>query len=1039
MAEYARVHYKNTIVYTETAINALGATTSTTLRTVTAHDDDTSIYVRKFGDPYEITQVTDIEDPVDTDMTFAVYALDGTLLGSRLGGGAFVAGTTLSTAQASYLKITATGNCTVLTGITVDTDVDPAGIDFVCPAEVLTNGMSINLYLSSTTSTYYDSALMYGGARHTPDGTSSLPYFKIQTGLDACTSYKPICTVLDSLTYDEELTFDGLWTLQAALGYTPKIISGIGARVTREVQHDGNNLDTAYVSSTGSDSTGTGTWALPYLTIGAANTNIGARTYINVKDSLQYSETAINLAVSLEPIYGEVPEFRASATSSYAGIRLNYLISGFLLNLYSVATSNYGGISPTTNNCSISDCTISKYLICYMGFKNYNSGGYTTVSGVSIQRNVFQNVTTGIFFNSDCTGTIQKNIFRNCTNGIYATQGWACDITNNLLYSNAYGIRLYLNGKTISISNNTLAKNGYGINISGSSASGATITKLISYNSTTYDLYSSITISITYTDYGTNSGFTISTGCITTDPNFCDLTNNGYGLSADSGALKTDGAEGDMGAVLCSIRISASTATINGFYIDGNEQYFNAIGKTGATDYTGLTVKWCSIYDYNGIAIDDYSGATTTTTISNCLIHDNGNGIRFARGGNTISETVIYANDVYGVWSDYSVQSYDHCIFSKNYYGIYFESNTGGVSITNSVFDLNSYYDIYSEVSIILTYCCVTGSVNSNVDISDSSNTIDSPLFVSVSDGAEDYRLRRIELGYNNNSPLIDQGDDGYDIGAYKFTYDTTSYSWKKYDLEFNPQSVKWINRAKNLVEFNSASGSIDHFVSNHKRGLLLDFGSNVSSAELRDKVDYFHTLVKGRELNLTEEQTHFRLHLQPTSFEDYGSGVVTASSKSLFASAKTWTENKWRGYHVGVKFTSGTGLVIDSSAKTGTKSGAGWTVNAWAGYYLYNNGYYYYIASNTATALTLLDPDSTLTSETVSYAIEKYFKIRYNTSNVLYLSDDDSELTSGTYDWYIDFIECKLINFTNSFQQTRFMHTREHSKIGYSLEFEEI
>jgi len=107
MAENILLNYQRNITYNNTALNIIGATTNQTLRTLDTISGDTA-YVRKFGTHYLITDITDIEDPVDVNMTFNVYALDGTLLGSRTGGGAFVDGGVV-TAQGCYLEIVANG------------------------------------------------------------------------------------------------------------------------------------------------------------------------------------------------------------------------------------------------------------------------------------------------------------------------------------------------------------------------------------------------------------------------------------------------------------------------------------------------------------------------------------------------------------------------------------------------------------------------------------------------------------------------------------------------------------------------------------------------------------------------------------------------------------------------------------------------------------------------------------------------------------------------------------------------------------------
>ena len=68
MNEVLQIDYLQDITYNNTAENTVGAGTTTGLRTVPSPGGDIA-YVRKFGTDYEITEVTDIEDPVDGNMT----------------------------------------------------------------------------------------------------------------------------------------------------------------------------------------------------------------------------------------------------------------------------------------------------------------------------------------------------------------------------------------------------------------------------------------------------------------------------------------------------------------------------------------------------------------------------------------------------------------------------------------------------------------------------------------------------------------------------------------------------------------------------------------------------------------------------------------------------------------------------------------------------------------------------------------------------------------------------------------------------------
>jgi hypothetical protein len=491
---------------------------------------------------------------------------------------------------------------------------------------------------------------------------------------------------------------------------------------------------------------------------------------------------------------------------------------------------------------------------------------------------------------------------------------------------------------------------------------------------------------------------------------------------------------------------------INGFNIDGQEQYNNGVYIQDSADHVDCSLKWCSIYDFQGIAIDPYDDDTNTDfTVSNCKVYNNGNGIKLSYGGNTIQESLIYNNTVYSIHSNYTRQTFNHIVCWGNQYGIYLESLTSAVTIKNSIFAMNSLKGISSEVSIIaesFTYNCIPDGVD-NVDISHASNTTDDPLFVNTDEGDENFNIKVKEGApggdstYIHDSPCKDASDDDpvQDIGAYDVDRSIAVEYWRKYQLEFNPFNMNDVRKIKGNVNFNTASGALKRFSRANKRVFPMQWADDdLQSEEQINMIAHLSMLVESEENQLTEDQVKVKMHLLPSQKLHEGTAAtVDATAKTITEAGQSWEPNKYKGYEVGLIFTSGSGMVIDSVAKTGTKAGAGWTVNEWAGYKLYYNFDYYTILSNTATVLTLSDELETLVSATIDYSIEKYFKISRNTSNVLYLIDADSELVTGSYDYYIDSIIVR--STANQFQakQDGFIYQDFHSKTGYSYPVEEV
>jgi len=1074
--EKVLLNYKNNIVYNNDDTNVIGATTSTTLRTLDTVSGDVA-YVRKFGTDYLITDVTDIEDPVDVNMIFRVYAENGTLMGSRQGGGAFVDGAVV-TAQGCYMEIEANGgNVTVLAGITIDTDVDVGGLAFVCATETIQNGDTLTLYLSDTASTYYDSNMMYGGDRHTPVlGNARKPYFDIATAYAALNSANDGVEVLDSETYDEELTFDRATTfVQATLGQTPTITSGIGARVSREISAQWNNTTAVYWNGTGNDAN-SGTWQEPFETPAAAIAGRGALQVIYGGTGAIQSETislivalTISAAFTFESDYGYVPIIFNAAGMGTTVIQTDGIIRGFNFN------NNNTGVCIFDETNAITaieqyDCTFinaisgvglefvgqTKDLICHRClFYNISSAGIIfgdIITTSDVQKCIFYNITGSTTIDSvNVAGgilvtdpgqainlTVQNCKFYDCTNGI--------SYVKTLIASN-----WILTG---TIGNNTFYNiTQYGLYIGRTTAactSMPTVLNAIFHTCIDHGMFShSCAIVITYCNFYNNgtdyNGTVTSNNEIAGDPKLCKLiAPYKLGLSADSPCFRANVGGDDIGAILRSIIVAEDDITINGFNKDGQSQYNNAVVLVDTDDDTGAILKWCSIYDYQGIAIDLYDDDTDTDAqILNCKIYDNGNGIKFTRGGNIVQECLIYGNAVFGINANFTTYTINHNVFFNNQYGIYFESSSGGIILKNSIFSGNSVYGIFSEIPVTIAYCIITDAINSNVDDTDTSNLSDSPLFINTDSGDEDFHIKTIEGGYRIDSPAKDSADDDDDIGAYTVDRSVANNDWRKYELEFHPKNVNFNLDAKGYITFEDGLGGYDNWAKGHKRIFKFNYSQGVISSEtLRQKLEYFITLIKTRENELVDGQTIFRLHFKPDNYLLSGlAGVVDATAKTL-TEAQTLIEDQFKGFHIGITYTSGaaTGTITAGTRTLNVAPSPVWTVDEWIGYYFHYNGYYYYILDNDADDLILSDPEGTLSDvANINWNIEKYFKIEKHTDDgVFTLNDDDAELVAGTYSWYIDFIECKVKSTQFAYSQQTFNYDNEYSKGNYVIMWEE-
>jgi hypothetical protein len=1046
--EHVLINYNHAVEYGLTALNKVGPTIDTILRTVVTDTGSNTKYVKKFGLPYAIKSVSAMGS-VPTHLKFSVYSLDGTLLGYRVGGGSFVAGIALSTAQAVYLSIECDSTPTAIgSSISISTDIDSGGFTFVLSNETMPASTIYKMYISYSGSTYYDEDCQYGGKRHTPDGTYRLPYFTIVTGLAALSGGYTVCSVADSETHDEEFTVSGIQTLQAAPGQTPTITRGIGARITRNMVHDGNNTDTAYVLSSNAGAT-IGSFQFPYTSIGSAISNKGSRTHIQILDSETYMENVVvNAPVTIEPAYGFIP--RVTPQSDTHAIEIaDPGVSIYGMTVYGATVTNKCGIYirlSSASSINAQDCTAfgnfdGIYLITnYSGTNDWNG---------TISRNrCYGNARAGIeilFAPGAGVGNITTNIlYSNARSGlIISTVGSSTgkiNFTHNQFYRNIYGLEITGSGVFHGdIKNNILAYNAqHGLNCqySGSGFDG-TISNNIAWGNTTYDLLNSgPTLTVSYSDYSTANGISGGTGCIGADPEFCGVIVNRYGLSGNSPCLKTASDGGDMGPILPIITVTSNGMDLTGFYVDGQLGYNVGILKKQIGSSASIVIQWCDIKNFNGAGIDNYVDTLLTNVINNSIIHDNGMGWNIPSANNIMTWSVLYSNLTYGVYADYGRQTFNHVVSCLNGFGFWFGGNIQ-TTMKNCVTSDNQSYGLFSTLLIFPTTCNFFDlTYNVNMD----ANFQLTPFFISTDLLAHDFHLRSTQGGYMIGSSLIGLADDGYDIGAYKVSYTATSDNWQTYQFRYNPKNVSWVNAPKGVSIFENALGSKDLFMLNFKRGFDMDWTGNVGDQTDREKIDYFHTLQKNRYFSPPSEIVKMRLHFQPVEYEDKGTAAyIDSTLKALTDITKNWTENVWRGYHVGVVFEADEDLIVNASAKTAQDPDAAWTANQWKGYYLYLSGNYFLIVSNTTDTLTLTDAYGQLINGTVSYSIEKYFKINSNTSNTLNMDDDNAELLTGNYDWYIDFIEVRVIDPQNSFSQDPFALFRQHNRTGYKLSVEEI
>lgn len=757
MAEKILIHYGHAVVYTSSSSNAVGTTTSTTLRTVTAHDDTVAKYVRKFGKPYTIKEVT--AAAVDTprgsgshswSYKFYGVASDGTetLLGTLEDDGtpAFTQGSTLSTACA-YVRIDlvgGTGNISITNNdtLTITTDLD-TDLSVVLSGESYTAPGSVTVmpwYLSQTGSTYYDQDMTVGGARHTPDGTQALPYFTINAALATLGGAFTICAILDSEDYDEVITLGtDTWEIQAVLGQTPRHCPGIGARSSRHMTHDGNNSDTIYVGASGSDSTGNGKYQTPYATPYAGVNAAGTKNYVVVIDSNTYSGTAVVSSTrtrTLETAWKKTPKIVRGASSVQVTGFNDFGLSmyGFEIDCLGTGYGFYGGYAHTWTG-EFSDNTV--YNAQNGVYLAYGTGDFYG-NGGDVRRNKIYSCSKGIeIYISNLTaphtysGDISYNKIYGCgLNGIQVqvfdsvatTSVIDYDIVHNQISACGgngiyfvYTATIIYNNVTwqIVLDHNSVYKCKWGLTVNlpqnpSPPPTGPTDNNVyrsnIFYGSSLYDVVSATATTHTYSTIVTEFGSTtLSTGCTTTPPVFCFSGTTPYrlGLATTSTAQRrTADDSDDMGANLYAIRLEASTIKLNGIEFYGWEGYMQAIYCP--TVQTELSMKWCNVKRYEGIGVECYSETATETdwVILNCLIYRNGEGVSVSTlaSFNSITYSVLALNYKYGAALMTDDQTFTHNTVYNNFdVGLYLGSGvSGSITLQDGIYNENTNYGIFA-------------------------------------------------------------------------------------------------------------------------------------------------------------------------------------------------------------------------------------------------------------------------------------------------------------------------------------------------------
>jgi hypothetical protein len=384
--------------------------------------------------------------------------------------------------------------------------------------------------------------------------------------------------------------------------------------------------------------------------------------------------------------------------------------------------------------------------------------------------------------------------------------------------------------------------------------------------------------------------------------------------------------------------------------------------------------------------------------------------------------------------------------------------------LIDSIFSGQTGYAIYSDAWIFPTNCCVDGTVNANVNISDPSNLAVSPMFVDAASEDKDLHLWSTEGGYPIESPCIDAASDGYDMGCYLIDRGVTDESLETYIFPTVVTSLEEDIVGKSESGFETVAGSASRAAKTHKRQLELSWGTDTTdeSEEFRQTMELFSTMIEDDHQGWTAEQCVLILHKKPTELIlGEFTGTVDADALTVYDPTAAWVRNAHRGYDLTCEWYESAIGVLNAVAKTLAVAGAAWVVDEWAGYWfpqavtepcVDNDGNpttrtlayrWFRILSNTVNTITYSDPYdlSTGVAANFRFQIVSWHKIASNDAQYMCLEEEDSDLLrDGDFTCYVDRIRTRLVRSGIGVRgQLPYRSDYTHDRIPDRLRLEEI
>lgn len=860
--------------------------------------------------------------------------------------------------------------------------------------------------------TFYNKELDYFSGYTSRNGSSEKPFYSISDGITGIGSKNKIA-ILDDSYYFENIELNNI-NLYSKTNPTINFNIGTNNKYNANVF---NNTNTNFVSLKGNDITGNGTYENPYFSLDYTINSGGKSNIIIITSGTYLLSTNINIiGKNIRALNCDVTITNKDNINSYFIVSNNsqFYNLKFVLNNYNpvqiinpvVSTSTtilfcefIGG--QTAVGYQLGNTALLRIYNCiFSGQETAISHGFTSADIIIKNCYIYDCTDIGIDVHDSATAfpriIIENNIIDNCTNYGVKISSLSTIFTfslknNTILYCD---INLSLNIYTVTISNNICYfATTLDIQTTGGSSNSET------FNNNCYNL-----ISI---NGSTNNN------PIVANPKLYNYSEKKYFLDFNSPCLNTGLSNYNVGAYTPTIFILSNNLEINGIILINNFLYNILIHK----DIDNTLINNINILEsIAGIYFNNSNTALKNMDINNSTFKNN--DISILNNQNININNSIFINCDYGIINN-NEMTIKNCDFIYNSYGIYLFTFS---QITNSIFYKNTY-DIFSEVILSLLYDCII-NVNGNIDITSNTNIKQDPLFINSVTEPYDFHLKSIEGGYKFDSPCINAGNDNKDMGAYDTTRALQNNYWEVLELA-NPKKINFgIKIIQNKLQ-RDITGNLHKRNIDTKRTVTLNYNSNQIGNEKVLKT--FEYLLSNLDNNTIR---FFYLYNQ---FLNSGSGTIL--NNKITDNTKDWVFNEFKGFYTSFELESLSGNI---SSNTITDSSKSWTTNEWIGYYVRYNNTYYTIISNTATVLTISDPNSSIPAVTgITLSIFDYAKITSNDKTNLYFENNINIKANGNYK--IDFFEGIITNNDIKYSQARYYYQKETWKTGYKITIEEI